>query len=288
MSQPFSALKQDVNEVDELAPTTLPGYLGDETASRKTVSAIVPMYDEETTVGGVVNALLNSNLIDEVICVNDGSTDHSLAILRTFEGRITLIDLEQNRGKGYALAVGIREAKGEIVAFFDADLVNLSDRYIETLLMPILDGSTRAVLGYPTKDSVLPTVFADLTGERAYYRQDLLPFLARMETSRFGVEVLLNDAFCEHQPVKVPLVGLRGLYKYEKHSPTKAFREYLGAAIEIAQEIGRIDGLLPEDRQIIAGLADATNFEELRSRVRKIRNVPIRHLLEKYVLNYFR
>lgn len=288
MSQLFSALKQDVNEVDELAPTTLPGYLGDETESRKTVSAIVPVYDEETTVGGVVSALLISDLIDEVICINDGSTDNSLAILKTFEGRITLVDLEQNRGKGYALAVGIREATGEVVAFFDADLVNLSNRYIETLLTPILDGHTRAVLGYPTKNSVSPTVFADLTGERAYYRQDLLPLLPRMEASRFGVEVLLNDAFCETQPVKVPLVGLRGLYKYEKHSPTKAFREYLEAAIEIAQEIGRIDGLLPEDRQIIAGLADATSFEELSNKVRKIRNMPIRQLLEKYVLNYFR
>lgn len=288
MSQSFSALKQNVNEDDQLALTTLPGYLGDETESRKTVSAIVPVYDEETTVGGVVNALLNSDLIDEVICINDGSTDHSLAILETFEGHITLIDLEQNRGKGYALVAGIKEAKGEIVVFFDADLVNLSNRDIETLLTPILDGHTRAVLGYPTKDSVLPTVFADLTGERAYYRQDLLPLLARMETSRFGVEVLLNNAFCEPQPVKVPLIGLRGLYKYEKHSPTKAFREYLGAAIEIAQEIGRIDGLLPEDRQIIAGLADATNFEELSNRVMKIRSLSIRQLLEKYVLNYFR
>lgn len=287
MSQSFSALKLDGNEINEMTLTTLPGYQ-DEAASSKTISAIVPVFDEETTVGGVVHALLNNALIDEVICINDGSSDNSLAILKTFEGRITLVNLEQNRGKGYALAAGVREAKGEIVAFFDADLVNLSDRYIETLLAPILDNHTRAVLGYPTKDSVLPTVFADLTGERAYYRQDLLPFLAPMETSRFGVEVLLNDAFGEHDPVKVPLVGLRGLYKYEKHSPAKAFREYLGAAMEIAQEIGKIDGLLPKDRQIIAGLADVTSLEELAKRVRGIRSLPIRQFLEKYVLNYFR
>lgn len=287
MSQSFSALSQIGNDLDEVAQTPLAGYQSDEAESSVTVSAIVPVFDEETTVGRVVGALLHSHLIDEVICVNDGSTDNSLTILKRFAEQITLIDLEQNRGKGHALAIGIREAKGEIVAFFDADLVNLSDGYIETLLTPILDNRARAVLGYPTKDSVLPTVFANLTGERAYYRQDLLPFLARMETSRFGVEVLLNDAFCKHDPAKVPLVGLRGLYKYEKHSPAKAFREYLGAAMEIAQEIGRIDGLLPEDRQIIAGLADVTGLEELAKRVRGIRSLPIRQFLEKYVLNYF-
>lgn len=70
MSQSFSALKQNVNEDDQLALTTLPGYLGDEAEGKTTVSAIVPVYDEETTVSGVVNALLNSDLIDEVICIN--------------------------------------------------------------------------------------------------------------------------------------------------------------------------------------------------------------------------
>lgn len=279
MSQSLSFSKQGISEIDEMAQTMLPVYQSDEAGSRKTVSAIVPVFDEEKTACGVVEALLHNDLIDEVICINDGSTDGSLAILKTFEGRITLVDLEQNQGKGYALAAGIQAARGEIVAFFDADLDNLSNLYIGILLAPILNGSARAILGYPTKESVLPTVFAELTGERAYYRSDLLPFLAQMETTRFGVEVFLNNAFRDLPPVKVPLVGLKGLYKYEKYSPTKAFREYLRATIEIAQEIGRIDGLLPEDRQIIAGLADVTNFEELRKRVGKIRNIPIRQFL---------
>jgi len=274
--------------MSHMSQAMLPDAQDSQTKSRKTVSAIVPVFDEEKTIGGVVEALLQSDLIDEVICVNDGSTDGSLAILETFAGRITLINLEENHGKGYALAAGVREAKGEIVAFFDADLANLSDEYIRKLLTPILDSSARAVLGFPTKDSVLPTVLADLTGERAYYRKDLLPLLVRMETTRFGVEVFLNHAFREHSPLKVPLVGLRGLYKYEKYTPTRAFREYLGAAIEIAQEISRIDGLLPEDGQIIAGLRDVMDPEELSNRIRKIHNIPIRRFLEKYILSYLR
>jgi glycosyltransferase involved in cell wall biosynthesis len=269
----------------------LPNPENDPTESRKTVSAIVPVFDEEKTVGGVVEALLQSRLIDEVICVNDGSTDGSLAVLGAFGERISLVNLEENHGKGYALVAGIRMAQGEIVVFFDSDLANLSDMHIGMLLTPILDGHARASLGYPTKDallSVLPAMLADLTGERAYYRKDLLPLLARMETTRFGVEVLLNDAFRERQPIKVPLTGLRGLYKYEKHTPTKAFREYVKAAVEIAEEIGRIDGLLPEDRQIIAGLGEVTDSEELSHRVRRIRSEPIRHLLERYVLSHLR
>ncbi len=287
MSQPLFPVERATNEIDEISQAMLPSCQSVEAENRKAVSAIVPVFDEEKTVGGVVETLLHSDLVDEVICVNDGSTDGSRALLKTFKGRITLVDLKHNRGKGYALAIGIKEAEGEIVAFFDADLANLSDKYIRVLLTPILNGSVRLVLGYPTKDSALPTVFADLTGERAYYRSDLLPLLARMETTRFGVEVFLNNAFREYQSAKVPLVGLRGLYKYEKYAPTKAFREYLGAAIEIAQEIGRIDGLLPEDRQIVARLGSVTNFETLRTKVSEIRSAQVRQFLEEYVLKYF-
>jgi glycosyltransferase involved in cell wall biosynthesis len=274
-----------------MSQTMLTNAQDGQAAGRKRVSAIVPVFNEEKTVGRVVEALAQSTLTDEVICVNDGSTDGSLAILETLAGRTTVINLSENHGKGYALVTGIRAAQGEIVAFFDADLANLSDEHIGMLLAPVLEGRARVSLGYPTKDallSVLPSMLSDLTGERAYFREDLLPWLAKMETTRFGVEVLLNNAFREHRPMKVPLTGLRGLYKYEKHAPTKAFREYLGAAIEIAEEIGRIDGLLPEDRRIIDGLGDVSDAEELSHRVTRIRSATVRHFLEKYVLGHLR
>jgi glycosyltransferase involved in cell wall biosynthesis len=278
---------QAVDDIEAHAQGTLTDFQSDMLGSRKTVSAIVPVFDEETTVKKVVEVLLANHRIDEVICVNDGSSDDSLVMLETFGDQITLIDLKQNQGKGYALAAGIRAARYEIVAFFDADLANLSDRHIETLVVPILDGRACAVLGYPAKDSIRPNVFSDLTGERAYYRCDLLPLLAEMETKRFGVEVFLNETFSERTPLKVPLTNLRGLYKYEKHPPAKAIREYMGEVTEIAQELGRREGLLPEDRQIIVELKDVMDFDTLKIQITKIRNVSIRHYLEEYVLRYF-
>jgi glycosyltransferase involved in cell wall biosynthesis len=209
---------QAVDEIEAHAQGTLTDFQEYMVGSRKTVSAIVPVFDEETTVKKVVEVLLANNQIDEVICVNDGSSDDSLAVLETFGDQITLIDLKQNQGKGYALAAGIRAARYEIVAFFDADLANLSDRHIDTLLAPILDGKACAVLGYPATESILPNVFADLTGERAYYRRDLLPLAAEMETKRFGIEVFLNETFRERTPLKVPLTNLRGLYKLRETS----------------------------------------------------------------------
>jgi len=107
--------------------------------TQKSVSAIVPVFNEEKTVYGVVDALLKSNLINEVICINDSSTDKSLEILERFKDKIQLVNFEENKGKGYALTEGIKKAKNEILCFVDADLTNLSDSYIKTLLEPVLE-----------------------------------------------------------------------------------------------------------------------------------------------------
>jgi glycosyltransferase involved in cell wall biosynthesis len=255
---------------------------------QKSISAIVPVFNEEKTVAKVVKTLLKSDLIDEVICVNDGSKDKSLSILNKFGDRIQLINLKRNRGKGFALVKGIKRARGEIVTFIDADLTNLSEKYIKTLIQPILNSNKKAVLGYPSKNSLVPAVFMNLTGERAYYKKDLLPHLDKMATSRFGVEVFMNKLFSKRETKKVPLKGLTGLYKYEKHGSSTAFKEYLGEAVEIAQQIGRQEGLLPADKQLLDRLTRTTNFRELKEKVRKIHNKQIRQFFDKYILKYIK
>ena len=93
-------------------------------------------------------------------------------VLNQFKGKIEIIDLQKNHGKGFALSVGIKQAKGDIVAFIDADLTNLSDDHIRELLSPILNNETRGVVGYPSsvKGSLLNPL-SNFSGERAYYKK---------------------------------------------------------------------------------------------------------------------
>ena len=255
----------------------------------KFISAIVPVFNEEKTVAGVIKALLKSPLINEVICINDGSTDKSLAILKKFKDKIQLLDFKVNKGKGFVLVAGMKRAKGELVAFFDADLTNLSDDHIKTLFKPILEGKFKAVLGYPTKgENLADIVFSSLTGERLYYKKDLVPYFEKMAKTRFGVEIFLNEIFNKKETKKIPLKNLIGLLKYEKRKPLRAFKEYLSETMEIAWEIGRREGLLPEDRHLIKSLANVVNAEELNKRIRKIRNLSVRQFLKKYVLGYIK
>jgi len=81
---------------------------------------------------------------------------------------------------------------------------------------------------------------------------------------------------------------LRGLYKYEKHNSATAFKEYLDEAVEIARELGRREGLLLEDQQIITKIVKVANFQKLKSLVKEIKNKRVKQFLEKYVLKYAR
>lgn len=216
----------------------------------KRVTAIVPVFNEQKGLATVLETLLCCPAINQIVCVNDGSTDDSLHILEQFGDRIVLIDLPSNRGKGYALAQGIRRADGEIVVFFDADLTNLDHDHVHVLLQPVQEGDVRAVLGIPAGDTVFSTVqlvspgFAEfigpkLTGQRAYLRRVLLPHLAGMEPTRFGVEIFLNGLFAEEETRVVTLRGLIGLSKQAKHGKAAATKEYAAAASEVTAEIAR-------------------------------------------------
>ena len=72
------------------------------------VSAIVPLFNEQTTVARVVETLAASRLIEEVICVDDGSTDESRAVLEAFGEQIVLVACGSN---GRALAEGLGRAR---------------------------------------------------------------------------------------------------------------------------------------------------------------------------------
>ena len=106
---------------------------------RKKVSAIICVYNEETTICNVIKSVSKTTLINEIIIVNDGSTDKTDEILKDLKKQFPFryIVLQENKGKGYAMATGVENAQGEIIVFVDADLSNLSENHINKLIEPL-------------------------------------------------------------------------------------------------------------------------------------------------------
>ena len=88
-----------------------------------TVSVIIPTYNRAHLVGRAIRSVLNQTYQDfELIVVDDGSTDNTGEVVRSFnDDRIKCIRHEENKGGGAARNTGIRAAWGEYIAFLDSD-----------------------------------------------------------------------------------------------------------------------------------------------------------------------
>lgn len=110
------------------------------------VSTIIPAYNNEATIGAAVESVLAQDFRDqEIIVVNDGSTDATPQILRDYKDKITLVE-QPNRGVSAARNAGVKAGSGKFLAFLDADDVWLAGRLARTVAA--LDANHDAVLAF--------------------------------------------------------------------------------------------------------------------------------------------
>ena len=115
----------------------------------RTLSVIIPVFNERTTVAEIIRRLQSVTipLELEIVVVNDASTDGtSEALASLADATLRIIDHPTNRGKGAAVRTGLSAATGDIVLIQDADLeYNPSD--LPHLLAPLLSGTASVVYG---------------------------------------------------------------------------------------------------------------------------------------------
>jgi glycosyltransferase involved in cell wall biosynthesis len=114
------------------------------------LSILVPVYNEEATVRGVLTRLteIAFPLPREIIVINDGSTDQTTRVLEDLERRddVRIIHAAVNSGKGSAIRLGLQHARGDIVAIQDADL-ELDPAQLADLVVPLLRNEAGVVYG---------------------------------------------------------------------------------------------------------------------------------------------
>ncbi len=209
----------------------------------KKVSAIVCSYNEESTIREVLLSIHKCHLTNELIVVDDGSYDNTSYIISKLEKLIDFktINLENNKGKGYAMARGVDESSGEIIVFIDADLSHLNETHIWQLLNPLFTEEADMVLGQPQDTLINHKVnpFKSFSGQRAVYKKDLLPILHKIRASRFGVETIINLYF-QAENKKTKFVLLKGLHhptKFSKVSKPQALVEFIKEGNQITKAV---------------------------------------------------
>jgi glycosyltransferase involved in cell wall biosynthesis len=185
------------------------------TRIRPTAAAIVPAWNEARTVGAVVFAALDATLVDEVVVVDNASTDGTGAVAAAHGARVVH---EPVAGKGEAMRAGVAATDAEVVVFLDADLIGLRPDHIDGLVTAVVDGRADMACGLFDRGPLANRIFLEglpvLTGQRAL-RRELFERLAPDDIRGYRVEAALNSVVARDELVRRDRV-LDGLWHRTK------------------------------------------------------------------------
>ncbi|RPI79429.1 MAG: glycosyltransferase family 2 protein [Chloroflexi bacterium] len=195
--------------------------------NKTSVGVIIPAFNEAKGIATVLEVLRQVESIDEIIIVNDGSTDNTLEIVRQSEkldSRIRVISHEKNLGKGYAFFTAKAATQAPYLLALDADLIGLKPCHVELLIQPVLDGQADMTLGifhggkWNTDLSHHMTPW--LTGQR-FFRSDIINHLSSEAAAGYGIETALTIASRRlgWRVLEIPWLGV-------SHPPSEVHRGF--------------------------------------------------------------
>lgn len=157
------------------------------------ISCIISAYNEEKNIGRVLKVVQDHPLLDEIIVIEDGSSDGTRKIIKRFKG-IRLLAHKKNRGKLAAVLSGIRASKNDMLLFIDADLVGLSKRNITDLISPVVNGESDISLSLRGNSlGIFRLIGLDfISGERVLSKKILGSLKQFKRIAGFGFESFLN------------------------------------------------------------------------------------------------
>ncbi len=195
------------------------------------ISVVVPAYNEASRIGAVLAPVVASELVDEVIVVDDGSDDETANEARRFPVRV--LQLGANRGKAAALDAGVNIAGNDDFLFLDADLVGLRTEHVDKLIRTYVERDLEMVVGV-FSDGRKNTDFAQLinpyaSGQRILSRKLWERAKENVHEMNFGIEITLSKLAAKEGWRKeyVKLGGVTHVLKEEKRGFSKGMVDRL-------------------------------------------------------------
>jgi len=218
------------------------------------ISCIVCAYNEADRIRNILDVIVGHPALNEVIVVNDGSTDDTEALIRSYP-TIRVLSHTPNRGKTYALSRGIAAARSDHLMLLDADLAGITAADIDALAAPVMRGEAEVSISLRSNSLwVYRQIGLDfVSGERVAPKWLLKSAVEAMQRlPRWGGEVFMNEIFIR-QGCRIAVVRWRRVMNIRKYQKVGAWRGALAEAKMIADAASVLtpDGLLTQNLKML-------------------------------------
>lgn len=183
------------------------------------VGIIIPALNEDEYISQVLDVVCSVDWVNQIVVVNDGSIDNTLAIAKEYANRnpyLIVINHEENRGKAKSLLAGVQALQGDvdIVIFLDADLIGLKTLHLEKIYHPVRTWQSHMTVAL-FKHGHWRTDWAhrltpNLSGQRCLRRDAAEVMLVPLVESGYGVEIGLTF-FSRYQKWYIQYVAWEGV-----------------------------------------------------------------------------
>ncbi len=207
----------------------------------KKVSCVIPVFNEERTVAGVIEVCLKTPEINEIIIVNDGSEDNTKEEIEKFLTKVQIINLSKNKGKGYAVAQGVASTKFKTLLFLDADLINIKPYHLSSLMRPVLNNEVDMTIADLNAGFRKPySIIWPFSGQRCISKKLVAPLLDKISKAGYGMEIILNEKLKNKRVIVIPIITSKNLHlrKPKKQKDWLAF--YIKESWDVFQSMVKL------------------------------------------------
>lgn len=204
-----------------------------------TITCIIPFFNERDQILNILDGVIKIKELDEILLVDDGSTDGSAEIVKKRYPKLTIIHNPKNTGKTEAIAMGLKKAKGTSILLLDADLQNFQYKEVEKAVLVVKNNPTIAMIILKRNTKRLFRANTLISGERILQKKDLLEILVKYRPKGFQVELAINQYMMDNNKnVYWMPISAVNTSSIKKRGIMSGIQKIIGMHIDIVAYIG--------------------------------------------------
>ncbi len=208
------------------------------------ISCIIPAYNEEKNISRVLDVVTTFNGFNEILVIDDGSNDHTAQIAKSYEPAcpvLKVITLPTTNGKAGVIKKGIANAEGNLIIMLDSDLIGLTHKNIDSLILPVKNGEVDQMVLDRAGDRTPVWGWTNCAkyfgGERAFWKKDFLE-IDIPDNSGYLLEITNNLHYIKHgKTIRTILCSnLYTVHQFSKMDKLTGTKNYINMSISIVKK----------------------------------------------------